>query len=169
MDIFIAFMGYLSMHTILDMMPVLSTRLYVEFDWTPELESSLGAATFAGQTVSYLLTGLVANRVGRKMGSIFGMAWTVFWSILWSLSWDIESLIAIRLLASLGLGKPCFPNARAAKRSRAKPFIGNMVAVFLPSKFFFHKFAHFKSRTSKFLVKVSLSSGPDPSSRVLQH
>ena len=145
MDIFIAFMGYLSVHTILDMMPVLSTRLYVEFDWTPELESSLGAATFAGQTVSYLVTGLVANRVGRKMGSVFGMAWTVFWSILWSLSWDIES--------QLGLGKRYF--LRSANRSRV---IGGTVAVF-PSPIYPPNLFFSNTRKSKFLVNVLLGGG----------
>ena len=105
MVVFITFMGYFAKHSIMDMMPVLSTRLYVQFDWTPELESALGAATFAGQTLSYLLTGLLASRVGRKTCTVFGMVWTVSWTVLWSFSWSIESLIAIRLISSLGVGE----------------------------------------------------------------
>ena len=101
-------MGYFGKHSIMEMMPVLSTRLYVQFNWTPQLESTLGTATFAGHTLSYLLSGVLASRVGRKWCSILGMTWTMFWTVLGCFSGSIECLVALRLLASLGFGKVLF-------------------------------------------------------------
>ncbi|XP_075248246.1 uncharacterized protein LOC142341209 isoform X2 [Convolutriloba macropyga] len=96
------FFGYCARHSILDMTPVLSTRLYVEMDLTPELESVFAIVTFVGITLSFLLSGLIAGRIGRKTCAILGTGWMVLWNILCGCAWNIEVLILLRFLMSLG-------------------------------------------------------------------
>ena len=92
------FVGYSGRHALLDMMPVLSTRLYVEMNLTPELESSLATVTFVGMALSYIITGVFADAYGRRTCAIWGTVWIVFWNTLCAISWNIESLIAFRML-----------------------------------------------------------------------
>ena len=99
------FFGYCARHSILDMTPVLSTRLYVEMDLTPELESVFAIVTFVGITLSFLLSGLIAGRIGRKTCAILGTGWMVLWNILCGCAWNIEVLILLRFLMSLGACK----------------------------------------------------------------
>ena len=102
LTMFTVFVGYCGRHALLDLMPVLSTRLYVEMDLTPELESALATVTFLGKTLSYLMTGVIANIFGRYACAIWGTVWAIVWNTLCAVSWNIESLIAFRLLWSFG-------------------------------------------------------------------
>ena len=103
--LFVMFMGFCCEHALLDMIPVLSTRLYVELDLTPELESTLGTVTFFGLTFSIIINGFLANKFGRKTSTIASSVWMIFWSILCSVSWNDASLIAFRFMFSFGGGK----------------------------------------------------------------
>ncbi|XP_075264709.1 uncharacterized protein LOC142356802, partial [Convolutriloba macropyga] len=55
------FAGYCGRNALLDMTPVLSTRLFVEMNLTPEMESALATVTFIGMTISYLFTGCIST------------------------------------------------------------------------------------------------------------
>ena len=99
------FVGYSARHALLDMAPVLSTRLYVEMDLTPEMESALATVTFIGMTISYLLTGWIANKFGRKKCVVWGTVWTLFWNALSAVAWNMQSLIVFRFMWSFGACK----------------------------------------------------------------
>ena len=95
------FAGYCGRNALLDMTPVLSTRLFVEMNLTPEMESALATVTFIGMTISYLFTGWIANKFGRKVCVVWGTIWTFFWNARGALAWNIESIIAFRAFWSL--------------------------------------------------------------------
>ena len=54
--VFVIFLSFFSAFALLSMMPLLSTRLYVDLNLTPQLESALGSATFAAIGFRAVLT-----------------------------------------------------------------------------------------------------------------
>ena len=104
----VLFFAWFAEHSEINLMPILSTRLYVEMDLTPELESALGAASFAGFAVSYPLWGIIADKIGRRPTLILSHCWILFWGILCCLAPSLTWLIVFRVMYSLAGGKRLF-------------------------------------------------------------
>ncbi|XP_075259618.1 synaptic vesicle 2-related protein-like isoform X2 [Convolutriloba macropyga] len=100
----VLFFAWFAEHSEINLMPILSTRLYVEMDLTPELESALGAASFAGFAVSYPLWGIIADKIGRRPTLILSHCWILFWGILCCLAPSLTWLIVFRVMYSLAGG-----------------------------------------------------------------
>ena len=102
--ILILFMAFAGEHALMDMIPVLSTRLYVELDLTAEREANLGVVTFAGLTFSYMVNGVIADKIGRKWSTIFSSVWVIFWNVLCAASYNYATILSFRLIYSFGSG-----------------------------------------------------------------
>lgn len=62
------------------------------------------SSSVLGLLIGAVLLGRVADRIGRKRTLIFSLAVYGVFSALTSFAWDFSSLLAIRLIAGLGLG-----------------------------------------------------------------
>ena len=100
----ILFFGFFSEVSETSLMPILSTRLYVEFELTSSLESAMGAASFAGFAVGYVLWGAIADKIGRRPALILSHCWVLFWAIMCAIAPTVGWLIAFRLIYSLAGG-----------------------------------------------------------------
>ncbi|XP_075263012.1 putative transporter SVOPL isoform X2 [Convolutriloba macropyga] len=96
--------GFVSLWSTVQLIPYLSTRLYVEFDLTPELESTLSVASFSGFAISHPLAGYVADRIGRKPAILLTSCWLAFWSFMCCSAQNITQLILYRCFFSLAGG-----------------------------------------------------------------
>jgi MFS transporter, putative metabolite:H+ symporter len=64
----------------------------------------IGASALAGSLVGSLLFGRVADRMGRKRVFQTSILWYSLFTALTALAWGPASLLALRLLAGIGLG-----------------------------------------------------------------
>ena len=108
--------AYMAQYNMVTMMPYLSTRLYVDMDLSPSLESSLGVASYAGFAVSYPFWGLVADKFGRRWSLLLASFWILFWNALYVLSPSISWVVAFRLMYSLAGGKIAYINITIRKK-----------------------------------------------------
>ena len=103
--VLIVFMGFLGTSSLLDLTPILSTRLYVELDMTSGMESTLGFVSFIGLALSYVISGLVADKIGKRNCVLLAGVWMLFWNVMASIAWNATWVIVFRLMFSLAAGE----------------------------------------------------------------
>ena len=103
--ILITSLGFISEYGLIQLMPLLSTHLYVSMGLTEEMESALGVASYSGFAVGYPLWGFISDKIGRKSATLLSALWVLLWSLLSCVAPDVYWLIVTRILFSFGAGE----------------------------------------------------------------
>ena len=86
-------------------MPILSTRLYAQWNLSPHYEAALGAFSYAGFAISYPIWGIIADFVGRRRGLLLACLWVLIWVTACAFAANMTQLLIFRLMYSLAGGK----------------------------------------------------------------
>ena len=68
------------------------------------MESILGFVSFIGLALSYVISGLVADKIGTRNCVLLAGVWMLFWNLVTSAAWNATSVVVSRFIFCLGAG-----------------------------------------------------------------
>ena len=101
----ILFLSWFSEASEIMIMPILSTRLYAQWNLSPNYEAALGAFSYAGFAISYPIWGVIGDLVGRRRALLLACLWVLIWATACTFAANMDQLLIFRLLYSLAGGK----------------------------------------------------------------